>query len=80
MTPEEVELYWNKKVKVLEGKTIKSVKYMTKERAEEWDWYKRPIEITFTDGNRMILSRDDEGNGPGSAFTSIKGLERIPTI
>ena len=80
MKPEEVEPYWNDKVKVLEGKTIKSVKYMTEERAKELDWYKRPIEITFTDGHSMLLSMDDEGNDGGSAFTSISGLETIPTI
>ena len=80
MTAEEVEPYWNKKVQVLVGKTIKSVAYMTKERAEEWDWDSRPIEIEFTDGTSMLLSRDDEGNDGGSAFTSIDGLQTIPTI
>ncbi len=71
---------WNEAVQVLVGKTIKSVEYMTEERAKEWDWYKRPIEIEFTDGTSMLLSSDDEGNDGGSAFTNIDGLQTIPSL
>jgi hypothetical protein len=86
MTNEEIEKklsieeYWNKQVKILEGKTIKKAEYMSKERMEKWDWYNQALEITFTDGTSMLLSSDDEGNGPGSAFTNIDGLETIPRI
>ena len=80
MKSEEVEPYWNKKIKVLEGKTIKSAKYMTQKRAEARGWYSRPVEIEFTDGTSMLLSSDDEGNNGGAAFTTINGLGLIPTI
>jgi len=80
VTAEEVEPYWNKQVQLLVGKTIAKAEYMTKERAEEWDWDKQGLELTFTDGTSMLLSQDDEGNGPGSAFTSIPDLETIPVI
>jgi len=80
MKAEEVEPYWNEKVKLLEGKTIAKAVYMTKERAEEWDWDNQGLEITFTDGTSMLLSQDDEGNGAGSAFTTIDGLDTIPSL
>ena len=80
MKQEEVEPYWNKQVEKLIGKTIRNAEYMTRERADEWGWDQQGLEITFTNGDSMLLSRDDEGNGPGSAFTSIKGLETIPTL
>ena len=80
MKAEEVEPYWNKQVQALVGKTIAKAEYMTRERADKWDWDSQGLELTFTDGESMILSKDDEGNGPGAAFTSILGIETIPVI
>jgi len=80
MEAEEVEPYWNEKIKALVGKTIAKAEYISQERANDWDWYGRALEITFDDGTSMLLSSDDEGNGPGSAFTNIPGLETIPRI
>ncbi len=80
MEQEEVEPYWNKKVQALVGKTIKKAEYMTKERAKNWGWYGQALEITFDDDTSMLLSQDDEGNGPGSAFTNIDDLETIPSL
>lgn len=71
---------WNDKIKVLEGKTIKYVRYMTNEEQEFYSWYEKAVVIFFTDGTHIIPSRDDEGNGPGSLFTSIDKLEIIPSI
>ena len=80
MKPEEVEPYWNKLVKKLEGKTIKKARYLTQGEAELYDWYERGLVLFFTDGTQMILSRDDEGNGPGAAFTNLDELDVIPVI
>jgi len=63
---ETLDQFWNKKAKVLEGKTIKTVRYRTPKEAEEFGWYSRPIIIQFTDGTYIIPMRDDEGNDGGS--------------
>lgn len=80
LKPSEIEPYWNEKVKALKGKTIDYARYMSDEHQREFDWYGKSLEIVFTDGTSMILSQDDEGNGPGAAFTTIDGLETIPTL
>ena len=64
----------------LVGKTIKDCRYMTDKEMQESGWYKSPLVIIFTDGTAMYASADDEGNDGGSIFTTIKGLEVIPTI
>ena len=45
----------------LVGKTVESVVYVDI-NDEAWPC------LIFTDGTQMILSRDDEGNGPGSGL------------
>lgn len=61
-----VDEFWNNRAKVLVGKTIKEVRYMTKAEAEEFGWYSRGIVIFFEDGSHIIPMRDDEGNDAGS--------------
>ena len=77
---EKIEEQWDENVKILEGKTIKTARYMTHDEAEMHDWHKRGLVLFFVDGTHMVLSQDDEGNGPGSAFTDIAELEVIPTL
>ena len=70
--------YWtNYANKNLEGKTIRSVSYMTKEESEDMGWYKRPIIIEFTDGTLVFPSRDDEGNNGGAMFGQTKDGEDL---
>lgn len=64
----QIEASCTKVAEKLVGKTIKEVRYMTKEEAEEMMWYKRPIVIFFTDGSHMFPSMDDEGNDGGALF------------
>lgn len=65
--------YWNDYAnKNLKGKTIRSVRYMTKEECEDMMWYKRPIVIEFTDGTLVFPSMDDEGNDGGALFGQTK--------
>jgi len=81
MAQDETIKHWNSECqKHLEGKTIKNVRYMTDKEMNEMGWYNRPLMIFFTDGTYMYASQDDEGNGAGSLFTNIEGLEIIPTI
>jgi hypothetical protein len=52
----------------LEGKTVESVRYMTKDEMDELGWYSRSIVIHFTDGTVIFPSADDEGNNAGALF------------
>ena len=53
---------------LLKGKKIKKVEYLSEELAEEYMFYKRPLQIIFTDGSVMCLQSDDEGNDGGAAW------------
>lgn len=77
-----MEEKWNKYAEQLVGKTIKSVKYMTSEEAEDFGWYKRPIIIECTDGTLLIPSSDDEGNNGGALFGSTSDMKDLtfPTL
>ena len=69
---------WEKdSTKIFKGKTIKRIKYMTKEDAKKWDWKQAPI-IEFTDGHEIMASADDEGNGCGAFFTTHRDMSIIP--
>ena len=35
----------------LKGKTIVSISYLTKKKASEMDWYRRPIVLQLNDGS-----------------------------
>ena len=66
-TYKELESLWNKKAdEVLTGKTIKAVRYMTRDEADKWGWSKCPVCIFFTDGTWMLPQADDEGNDGGA--------------
>ena len=72
---------WNKDVsKALIGKKIIGASYMTDAEMNHLGWYKRALVIIFDDHSVMYASADDEGNDAGSLFTTIEGLEVIPTI
>tara|TARA_R110000751_G_scaffold25184_2_gene68652 strand:+ start:555 stop:788 length:234 start_codon:yes stop_codon:yes gene_type:complete len=72
---------WTKAVAdKLVGKTIESVEFMSKEGAEEWGWYHRPIKLNLSDGHQLLISKDDEGNDGGSIFTTYEDLPVIPVL
>ena len=72
---------WKKAVAdKLVGKTIKSVSFMTQVEADEWGWYKRPLQINLSDGHQLLISQDDEGNDGGSVFTTYEDLPVIPVL
>jgi hypothetical protein len=69
-----VDEFWNKRAQVLVGKTIKEVRYMTDEEAEEAMWYSKPLVIFFTDGTYIFPQKDDEGNDGGAIYGSHNEL------
>jgi hypothetical protein len=65
----------------LVAKKISSVRYMTKEEADEAGWHSRPLVIRFTDGSLLIPQADDEGNDGGAMFyQNESGAVLIHTI
>lgn len=78
---QEVEKRWTKHAKVLIGKKIKSVRYMSESEAEDLGWYKRPLVIIFEDNSLIYSSTDDEGNDGGALFGLSKdGFMDFPVI
>lgn len=83
MSNQELENKWNEQArKVLLGKTIIAVNYMTTENAEDMDWYSRPIMFELSDGTICYLSADDEGNDGGALFAVDKNGKDVtlPTL
>lgn len=66
--------------KLLLGKKIVAVRYMTDEEVLEIGWNKAPIVLQLDDGNIIFPSMDDEGNDAGALFTNDAKLPTIPTI
>lgn len=57
----------------LVGKTVKTVRPLTKDECEGFGWdYEREdaFVIVFTDGTALIPSQDPEGNGAGFIITA----------
>ena len=78
---QKLELEWIKRItKLLVGKKIVKIQYMTEKDAEEQGWYRRPIQMRLEDGTWLTPSQDDEGNDGGSLFTNSKDLPTIPVI
>jgi hypothetical protein len=79
MTNQEVLTKWtNKSKEVLQGRTIKEVRYLNDEEMEMMGWYKRPICFFLDNGMSCILSCDDEGNDGGVLFYGGDGV--LPTL
>ena len=70
--------------KFLNGKTIKTCRYLTKEELVACfgtDDMPAPLVIEFTDGHYIFPMSDDEGNSAGALATSHTGmLSTIPVV
>lgn len=72
-------LHWtNEAKKVLEGRTITSVRYLNDKEMKMMGWYKRPVVFFLDNGTSCILSCDDEGNDGGVLFYGKDGV--LPTL
>jgi hypothetical protein len=75
----ELLTQWTSTAKqVLEGRTIKEVRYLNDEEMEMMGWYKRPVCFILDNGEYCILSCDDEGNDGGVLFYGKDGV--LPTL
>lgn len=79
---ENLKVKWqNHSRKLLVGKTIRHVRYLTDEEMEGCMWYKNPLVIEFTDGTAILSQSDDEGNDGGAYYYFGKNKQEvIPVI
>lgn len=72
---------WSKQAnKALKGQTIKRVRWMTDKEVKEYDWNAKSVVIEFNSGLTILVSVDEEGNGPGALFTNHPNLSVIPSL
>ena len=64
---------WDVKAKaILQGRKIIEARYMTDNEMRQQGWHQRSVVFVLDNGTICLLSRDDEGNGPGSMFYIMK--------
>jgi hypothetical protein len=81
MDDSELAKYWNNRIsKILVGRTITKVEYMSQTDAEEQDWCNRPIQIQLDNKIWLTPTSDDEGNEGGSIRTNLKNNSIIPVL
>lgn len=66
--------------KMLLGRKIVAVRYMSQEEADDMGWYQRPVVLQLDDGNIIYPSHDDEGNDAGALFTNDKDNPTLPVL
>ena len=73
--------YWTDIAKSqLLNRTIVEVRYLCDEEMVDLGWDEKCVVMILDDGNIILPSRDDEGNGAGALFTSNKDNQTIPVI
>lgn len=76
-----IEKKWTRKIQgELVGRTIREVRYLTAEEAEQSGWSSRPIFIVLDNGTQLVPMMDDEGNDGGAMSTSLNSLPTIPVL
>jgi hypothetical protein len=73
---------WNKRArKLLLGKRIVKVQYMSSEESEQMGWYTCSVLIGLEDGTWIVPQSDDEGNEAGVlGIASEKDYEVLPIL
>ena len=81
MSDETLKTQWARDTaKLLTGRTISRVRYMTPTEQEACCWYRAAIVLELDNGELLWPSADDEGNDAGALFTSLEALPVIPVI
>ena len=72
---------WQDKAeKILLGRKIVRVEWITDKEAEEWMWSSKPISMLLDDGTWIYPSQDDEGNNGGALFTTSEVENCLPVM
>tara|TARA_Y100001970_G_scaffold127238_1_gene157206 strand:+ start:1576 stop:1875 length:300 start_codon:yes stop_codon:yes gene_type:complete len=81
--PKQCNKYWTKTAeKLLLGRKIVKVEYMSDKECNDYMWYKKPITFILDDHTRIIAMQDDEGNDGGvlTCLTTLGGEEVLPVL
>lgn len=73
---------WEQDAKsTLEGRTIRSARYMTRQEADEMGWAHRPLVLFLDNGALFCPAQDEEGNDAGVFFISgANGRAMFPRL
>lgn len=66
--------------KLLVGRTITAVRYLTDDELEDVGWRKKAPVITLDNGVILFPSADNEGNDAGALYTSSEECLVFPVI
>lgn len=66
--------------KLLRGRMITGVRYMTPKEAERLMWSTRSVVLELDNGMLIYPSHDDEGNDAGAMFTTSKTVPTLPVL
>ena len=66
--------------KVLLGRKIVKVEWLTDKECKDSGWYNKPICMLLDDGTWIYPSKDDEGNDGGALFTTSKVESCLPVM
>ena len=66
--------------KILLGRKIVKVEWLTDKECEDSGWYNKPICMLLDDGTWIYPSKDDEGNDGGALFTTSKVESCLPVM
>ena len=67
---EIVEQWIERAEKLLLGRKIVKIEYMSEEEIKDAGWYSSPICLQLDDGSWIYPQRDDEGNDGGALYYS----------
>ena len=65
---------------VLEGRTIKKVRYLDEDELRSLYWRSTAIVLELDNGTLVFPSCDDEGNDAGALYTTNEDVSIVPTI
>ncbi|HEY7195491.1 MAG TPA: hypothetical protein VH439_17240 [Gemmatimonadales bacterium] len=69
---------WNARARsLLQGRTIKSVRYMEREEMDSFAWFERGLVLVLDNGTTLIIQADEEGNGPGAVWYDATGTQGV---
>jgi hypothetical protein len=75
------EKYWTDEANtLLKGRRIAGVRYLTATEAEDYAWDSRGLVLFLDNGAQLVISADDEGNGPGAIFTNNEKTPVLPVL
>lgn len=82
MKQEDIKSHWMQKAaKLLLRRQIVAVGYTNQDEMDELMWDRASLRIKLDDGTTIIVSQDDECNGPGSLIVvKDKYFNLIPRI